>query len=867
MTDSNLDKNIVSELEGILNKVKFKQAVISLIELVAFIGLLVMFDQLLLGLNFYQNHQTLFRWALCFIALVSLIDVIFVLVKKNKRLSLDNFVEHLNRKDKAFGESAQLLLIESDKLNPLQNVQKQKNIDYFNQSLASQSNNSKRLIPKIKLKMVSYLISIALLLIIFFPLIQNNLIKLEQHIVNLHDRALSNNDNFYEQKNEQVDQQQSLEAQAKLLSTVVKIKPPEYSQLKTEQTTALDIKVLQNSQIEWLFKIKNPNQDAAVSQQEPTYFFIQANGEKQSLIKNAQGLYQYTKKIAQTELYRIGYYQDQQLISLSDSHSIQVNMDQLPKIRLIQPKQSLIEIAKDGKAEIELLVSVKDDFALNTIKILASVAKGSGEAVKFRDKQFDFDQSDYQNHDGHYYKHWTLSELDMEPGDEVYIKVIATDNRVPSPQQSKSSTVIVRWQDENAIETVTEGLQIGFVAEYFRSQRQIIIETEALIADKKDMQQIQIDQISRELGHSQSDLKQRYGQYLGDDFGGGEQDHSHDLGTSLGIAIGNGFGIADGYHGGEEGTGTSTKDIDAQNKVETKSDELQNKNLDNNGLDNNELENKQHQHAQENAGGQEAGSSKNINAGLEPSDITGKAALIAQFAHNHSDFEVGPLSKIDPKSWMKLAVKEMWQAEMHLMLSQPEQALAFEYRAYQYFKQARKAERVYAKRLGFEPPPVDESRRLSGELEDIKPQIRAVIDTNSTAESILLYKSAYQLLSRLSQRTNFEQEDVELLEQLKNNLLILAKSRSVMLQYATKVEKILFAAQLNNSNSPPEDLIRRIDKECSDCVVKLKQKLWQLLPPRKAQASTQTKFNHWPDSIIKAYLEHLENLKQTQGVE
>ena len=68
---------------------------------------------------------------------------------------------------------------------------------------------------------------------------------------------------------------------------------------------------------------------------------------------------------------------------------------------------------------------------------------------------------------------------------------------------------------------------------------------------------------------------------------------------------------------------------------------------------------------------------------------------------------------------MKRSIANMWQAELHLMLSQPEQALPYEEQALKFLKMAKKAERIYVKRLGFEPPPVSEQRRYLGELDEI----------------------------------------------------------------------------------------------------------------------------------------------------
>jgi len=55
---------------------------------------------------------------------------------------------------------------------------------------------------------------------------------------------------------------------------------------------------------------------------------------------------------------------------------------------------------------------------------------------------------------------------------------------------------------------------------------------------------------------------------------------------------------------------------------------------------------------------------------------------------------------------MKQAIANMWNAELHLMMSEPALALPYEKEALKFLTQAKNAERIYVKRLGFEPPPV-----------------------------------------------------------------------------------------------------------------------------------------------------------------
>ncbi|MCU7371185.1 hypothetical protein PEC18_09965 [Paucibacter sp. O1-1] len=77
-------------------------------------------------------------------------------------------------------------------------------------------------------------------------------------------------------------------------------------------------------------------------------------------------------------------------------------------------------------------------------------------------------------------------------------------------------------------------MAVNIMPEYFRSQRQIIIDTEKLIAKRKKLPTKEFASISNEIGFDQKVLRLRYGQYLGEEFetsigGGGlpaEADHA-----------------------------------------------------------------------------------------------------------------------------------------------------------------------------------------------------------------------------------------------------------------------------------------------------------------------------------------------------
>jgi hypothetical protein len=571
-------------------------------------------------------------------------------------------------------------------------------------------------------------------------------------------------------------------SEPKLLSSTIVITPPEYMNRKTIQTSDMNLHIMEGSEIRWRLDF---------SRKDITYYMVNSEGHRIQIKHQENNKFEYLQVFSQSSLYSFAYMENGQFTSLDDVYTIAVTMDQLPKIKITKPNQSLVEIPKLGPANFELEVKISDDFGLSKTFIQASVASGSGEAVKFRDEVFNFDETQTTAKESNFKKHWDLQQLKMEPGDEVYFKVITEDNKQPDAQQVKSSSIIVRWLDNEIQQMAADGLRINFVPEYFRSQRQIIIETEQLIEDRKDLSQQQINELSRSLGHSQNDLKAKYGEYLGDEVGEG-------LGEEVSA-------VAALEHQGELGEDDQEHD-ETQPEIGHAHEEM-----------------------------------------IDHNDRSGSSELIARFTHNHGSTEIGPMSKLDPKSWMKKAVNEMWQAELHLMLSEPERALEFEYKAYDYLKLATAAERIYVKRLGFEPPPVNEDTRLTGELKDILSYSSRVEDNLDTGSNTVLLQSIFSLLSDPKDKP-LNITETALLKDMKQWLLVLSESRPALIKQAATIERILSSDSI-------------AIKKCNQCISNLKQKIWQLMPAAKSQPNiTNTQKN---SELENQYQSNIQGLKKS----
>src|SRR5690606_29251277 len=110
-------------------------------------------------------------------------------------------------------------------------------------------------------------------------------------------------------------------------------------------------------------------------------------------------------------------------------------------------------------------------------------------------------------------------KLGMEPGDELYFYVEAFDNRMPERNSARTETYFIEIIDTaELILSVEGGLGVDLMPEYFRSQRQIIIDSEKLLTERNKISVSEFNRRSNELGYDQKVLRLRYGQFLGEEF-------------------------------------------------------------------------------------------------------------------------------------------------------------------------------------------------------------------------------------------------------------------------------------------------------------------------------------------------------------
>ncbi|MEO5934187.1 MAG: DUF4175 family protein [Duganella sp.] len=209
-------------------------------------------------------------------------------------------------------------------------------------------------------------------------------------------------------------------------------------------------------------------------------------------------------------------------------YNIRVTPDQPPQVTIVEPVDLIHLLPKDAKA-VGLSVLARDDYAISRASLHMTLARGSGENVRFTDREVPLPKSADPKSRA-WKKQWTLEELGMEPGDELYFFVRAADNAPDNPHTTQSPTYTLRLPGPDAESLDSTALPSMVKPENLRSQRQIIIDTEQLVADLRAnhrMPAATLRSRSEGIAADQAALRLRYGQFLGEESSlfGDEQGH------------------------------------------------------------------------------------------------------------------------------------------------------------------------------------------------------------------------------------------------------------------------------------------------------------------------------------------------------
>ncbi|WP_299696996.1 DUF4175 family protein [Hydrocarboniphaga sp.] len=450
----------------------------------------------------------------------------------------------------------------------------------------------------------------------------------------------------------------------------LEITPPAYTGVDKSVEHSLEARMPENSRLQW--SLGFATQPSAVA-------LIFHDGSRLDLASSS-GRWIASKTITASALYRI----ETKGIAADDTlYRLDAIPDRAPEITVRAPDKTL-SVLDAAQPQWQLIFEARDDYGLNQAELSISLAQGSGESIKLT-QQTQLLQGEGTARERRYQQTLDLGKLGFAQGDDLIVRLSVTDKRQPEPNRARSASFILRWPPEPSSESAgMEGLVRQTMPAYFRSQRQIVMDTEALIAGRGDLSAQAFEKRSDEIGVDQKLMRLRYGQFLGEEAEGGGGEHHHEDPHA-----------AQSEPGHAEAPGQD-----------------------------------RHEHEAVQPGEPKPGSDLEI---------------LHEFGHAHDIKEAATLLDDATKALLRTALNEMWDAEGQLRTAQPDAALPHEYRALEAIKQVQQSTRIYLARVGQDLPQVDMTRRLTGEragLSDPPPPAAAAATPASAPQA------AWQALER-----------------------------------------------------------------------------------------------------------------------
>ncbi|ARS36918.1 DUF4175 family protein [Pontibacter actiniarum] len=319
----------------------------------------------------------------------------------------------------------------------------------------------------------------------------------------------------------------------------ITVTPPAYTGKKAYKADNPNLRVEEGATVNWRIRTNKP---AKALQ-------LELNEQQAQTFKQSKTGYTFSRSFSQPTLYTINLNGQK-----SAFYTLEIIPDEAPAIEISKPKE-YTEIRLGEPQRVSLQAKLTDDYGIREANMIATVAKGTGEAVKFREEKMKLNLS---GNSRSYSINQTLDlqKLGMSFGDELYFYLQAWDNH---RGYTRSETFFVQIEDTTIVEAsfdMTAG--VNPVPEYFRSQRQIIIDTEKLLKEQRSISKAEFQERSNNIGIDQKLLRLRYGKFLGEEFESG---------------IGPGGGIPEGAGGHEEaqhfeGDGHDHPEFENQNSPE-----------------------------------------------------------------------------------------------------------------------------------------------------------------------------------------------------------------------------------------------------------------------------------------------------------
>lgn len=627
------------------------------------------------------------------IFLLPAIPFLFINFRKQRKQKLIN---QLNENVNQLNYSGRLLFKENKNLNTIEKLQLNRSINCIQQNVDA-------IKLKNNLSPVSIFFVLNFFTVLFLSSFQNQNLKSIT-------TTILNQQTVQPQQNNLILKDDTL----KLVEFNVYIKPPSYTKQKSYTQKKMNITALEGSEITWVYKFNKP----------VSSLMFNLNNTNSPFNTTDDIRFSKTLNIKTNSIYTIVLNDSIETVYLNALGEIKLIKDEAPIIKVSGIK-AYEEMDISKVKPVNFKYELNDDYGIKEAAIHLILSSGSGEGVKFKEENIQL--AGIKNNTS-YTKNIDIQNYETQPGDEFYLRIRATDNKPFNPNTSYSSTYIIAIKDTTkTVATFEMALGMDIEPEHFRSQRQLIIDTENLLEEKPGLTNLAFKEQSNNIGIDQKLLRLRYGKFLGEEFEG-----------EIGVRKDENVTVIENKNLKEE-VDLHTHDENCEHdhhnnhhnqEVEKIDDEehLHNENCDHHhnevdhnhthneeGKDDNKIREDHSEHSHDHHGHHHNHSTN----GTDNPDQ--EENLLAPFMHFHDSGEINTFFESEVKSKLKAALAQMWKSELQLRIGEPKASLPYQHKALKLIKEVQQASRVYVERVGMKMPEIPiAKKRLTGDLEEVE---------------------------------------------------------------------------------------------------------------------------------------------------
>ncbi|MCI4589316.1 DUF4175 domain-containing protein [Sphingobium sp. BYY-5] len=308
----------------------------------------------------------------------------------------------------------------------------------------------------------------------------------------------------------------------RLVAQNLRIIPPAYTGLPVRDSASLDARAPQGSRLEWTLRF-DPQASAPK--------LLMLGGQPLALRRDGPHWIA-SHGLEAAFLYRVDPASGHGPIP--PLHRVDAIPDAPPQVK---PLTDSLTLVKPGQHSWTPVFAVTDDYGVAaTARLRVTLAIGEGENVTFTEREIAVTGGGPAR-DRRFAPRLDFPTFGFAAGGDMVVQLIVRDNRSPSPQEVRGPSLILRWPSPKQPESSgLTGMVNTTLPAYFRSQRQIIIDIEKLLREKRGLAPDRFLSRSTAIGGDQQILRGRYSQFLG-----GESEGQPELPTA----------DADGHHDGD----------------------------------------------------------------------------------------------------------------------------------------------------------------------------------------------------------------------------------------------------------------------------------------------------------------------------